>query len=280
MARRSSAVALLLAAVALALALALALPAYAEARGGKNGIPDGVVGVFGDDSKIKMPIPSRKESAPRSPSLAGDDPPDANPACDVCRWAWTNAQQALADPDTQAQVMRFAEETACGMLPSEEAQKCKEMAREYLPNAIAALESFDADEACGAVGFCPPPKRSSSEGGGEAESEREREARRFIREALVSSLALSSTSSSSSSPSTLTTTTSTSSFSSPHRLGGPACPACRLALNSVKLQLEDPANQKQLLDKAHTVKRKKKRIFSFYLFLFLSSSAHFFKPFP
>ena len=176
--------------------------------------------------------------------------------------------------------MRFAEETACGLLPSEEAQKCKEMAREYLPNAIAALESFDADEACGAVGFCPPPKRSSSEGGGEAESEREREARRFIREALVSSLALSSTSSSSSSPSTLTTTTSTSSFSSPHRLGGPACPACRLALNSVKLQLEDPANQKQLLDKAHKVKRKKKRFFSFYLFLFLSSSAHFSKPFP
>ena len=130
---------------------------------------------FGDDSKMLPTIPSTKE-----PTSSLSD--DANPACDVCKWAWTNAQQALADPDTQAQVMRFAEETACGMLPSDEAQKCKEMAREYLPNAIAALESFDADEACGAVGFCP--QKGGNGGEGEGESEKERETRRIIGEAL------------------------------------------------------------------------------------------------
>ena len=213
-----SAVSLTLLAVALALALSLA--SFAEARGGKNGIPDSVVGVD-----------SRMGSKKTSSSSLTDDP---NPACDVCRWAWTNAQAALADPETQAQVMRFAEETACGVLPSQEAQKCKEMAREYIPNAIAALESFDADEACGAVGFCPPQKDNAGE-------EEERETRRVIREALVSSVLPRATSSA-----FLTSTLSP-------RLGGPACPACRLALNSVKLQLEDPANQEQLLDKAHQV---------------------------
>lgn len=236
-----SAVSLTLLAVALALALSLA--SFAEARGGKNGIPDSVVGVD-----------SRMGSKKTSSSSLTDDP---NPACDVCRWAWTNAQAALADPETQAQVMRFAEETACGVLPSQEAQKCKEMAREYIPNAIAALESFDADEACGAVGFCPPQKDNAGE-----EKEEERETRRVIREALVSSVLPRATSSA-----FLTSTLSP-------RLGGPACPACRLALNSVKLQLEDPANQEQLLDKAHQVscfqvffpKRKN--------FFFSSFSAH------
>ena len=218
-------------ALVLTVALALALPLFSEARGGRNGIPDGVVGVAGGgDSKMKS-------------TTIRDDP---NPACDVCRWAWTNAQQALADPETQRQVMRFAEQTACGMLPNPEADKCKEMAREYIPNAIAALESFDADEACGAVGFCPPQSVEGGDGEGETE-ERERETRRVIREALAPSMAFPLSSFSSSSL-TSTSTTSTT------RLGGPACPACRLALNSVKLQLEDPANQKQLLDKAHRVR--------------------------
>ena len=234
MAARFSAVTRVLLAVG-ALALALSLPSFAEARGGRHGIPDSVVGIFGDDSKMLPTIPSTKE-----PTSSLSD--DANPACDVCKWAWTNAQQALADPDTQAQVMRFAEETACGMLPSEEAQKCKEMAREYLPNAIAALESFDADEACGAVGFCP--QKGGNGGEGEGESEKERETRRIIREALVASFAFSPRA----------VSTSTSALTSATRLGGPACPACRLALNSVKLQLEDPANQKQMLDKAHKVR--------------------------
>lgn len=236
MARSSIALALV---AAFFLALELSLPSFAAARGGKNGIPDSVVGVVGVDSKMGS------KKAPASSSLT-DDP---NPACDVCRWAWTNAQAALADPDTQRQVMRFAEQTACGMLPSQEAQKCKEMAREYIPNAIAALESFDADEACGAVGFCPPPQKYGGEKEQQEESEKERETRRIIREALVSSvLPRASLTSSSTSSSSLIST-----LSSPPRLGGPACPACRLALNSVKLQLEDPANQKQLLEKAHEV---------------------------
>ena len=153
-------------------------------------------------------------------TLAPASPTDANPTCDVCRWAWQSAQDALADPDTQQAVLKVVEDTACGAVPGAGADQCKQLAREYVPSAIAALESFTPGEACSTAGLCPP------EAG------------------LMMAAA-----------------------STPHRVGcggahtarlrGLSCPMCRLTLNNIKLQLEDPANQADLVTKARTVRERK-----------------------
>lgn len=171
-----------------------------------------------------MRLPPLVLAALAAATLAAASPTlhDANPACDVCRWAWQSAQDALADPDTQRAVLRFVEDTACGAVPGAGADQCKQLAREYVPSAIAALESFTPGEACSSAGVCPsdavktataPPARRGCGGGGKANKQ----------------------------------------------LRGLPCPMCRLTLNNIKLQLEDPANQKDLVDKARTVRFKEER---------------------
>ena len=135
--------------------------------------------------------------------------PPPNPACDVCKWAGSSAQDALADPDAQRAVMRFLEETACAAVPGGGADQCRELAREYVPSAIAALESFTPGEACATVGACPPEEAGIAAAAGAG--------------------------------------------GAPRPLAGLPCPVCRLTLNNVKLQLEDPANQAALVDKARLV---------------------------
>ena len=140
--------------------------------------------------------------------------------CDVCTWAWTSAQDVLAKPENQKALMHLIEDDACGILPSAQASACKDAAREYVPPAIAALLSFDAPEACGSAGLCPP----SGNGALPRPSPR-----------LVAAVAAA-----------------TAPASSPSFRGVP-CPMCRLAVNNVKLQLEDPENQAAVLAKARAV---------------------------
>lgn len=144
---------------------------------------------------------------------------DANPACDVCTWAWQTAQDALADPDAQRALLRFVEGTLCPAFPGGDAQaQCVQLAREYVPSAIAALESFTPKEACSTVGVCPTAVGAVRAGcGGRAAA------------------------------------------AGAARVGGLPCPMCRLTLNNIKLQLEDPANEADLVGKAHTVREEEGR---------------------
>ncbi len=142
--------------------------------------------------------------------------------CDVCTWAWSSAQDMMAKPENQKALMHLLEDDACGILPSSQAAACKEAAREYVPPAIAALLSFDAKEACGSAGLCPPS-------GGATSLPRPTPA-------LVAAVAAATTNAGAGPP-----------------LRGVPCPMCRLAVNNVKLQLEDPENQAAVLAKAAAV---------------------------
>ena len=110
--------------------------------------------------------------------------------------------------------MKFIEDDACAAVPGG-AEQCRQLAREYIPSIIAALESFDAAEACSTAGMC---------GNGAVAG---------------ATTVLAAASAHSGAPPASTPLT------------GPACPVCRLAINNVKLQLEDPANQAAVLDKGH-----------------------------
>ena len=159
-----------------------------------------------------LATPTTTPTTPTTPVAALGDQ-----LCDVCTWAWTSAQGVLEQPDNQKALMHFLEDDACGILPSAQATACKDAAREYVPPAIAALLSFDAKEACGSAGLCPP-----SVGGGGAAA-----AARFAAAVRPAATA------------------------TPVR--GVPCPMCRLAVNNVKLQLEDPENQAAVLAKAGAV---------------------------
>lgn len=157
-----------------------------------------------------------------SPTLT-DDPTSL---CQLCEWAWDGAQSYMADPANQKALMRLIEDDACGILPAAQAAACKDAAREYVPPAIAALLSFDAKEACGSAGFCSPSVSFSPS----------TPAARLTA-APVSLLREDGAASQKTQP----------------QLTGVPCPMCRLAVNNVKLQLEDPENQAAVLAKARTV---------------------------
>jgi len=160
-------------------------------------------------------LASTSSALPTPPTPASGAAPLTDQLCDVCTWAWSSAQGMMEKPENQRALMHLIEDDACGILPAAQASACKDAAREYVPPAIAALLSFDAKEACGSAGLCP----QSAAGGVSS----------IPRPALFA-------------PSTSATP-----------VHGVPCPMCRLAINNVKLQLEDPENQAAVLAKARTV---------------------------
>jgi len=77
-----------------------------------------------------------------------------NTGCDICRLMVGKIDEALEDKKTQGEVMDYAEE-ACDVLPSEYSDQCKAAIEMYGPQIIKMLEAqLDPSTVCSTLGLC------------------------------------------------------------------------------------------------------------------------------